>query len=457
MKNKLLISIFLGILGIALFNLGNVRAQLADTSWPMIGGGPQHRGLSTIDTSHINGTIKWTFETGERIESSPVVDENGIIYFGNHENDFYAINPDGTLKWKLDIGNPEYAKVGDPKGILSTPAIAKDGTVYFSSLSDYLFALDPGGAEKWKFRLAITSDTWTSPLIDSNGTIYIGSAMSFKSGDLEDDPSEPTGKLFAINPDGTEKWNFATQSNVATCPAIGSDSTIYLGNYVPMTDLGRLYAINPDGTEKWHFDTDQLIESSPAIDKDGIIYVGTLSGKVYAINPDGTEKWHFQTGDGVSAIPAIGKDGTVYVGSWDAYFYAINPDGTLKWKYKTPDTFEAIIASAAIGKEGTIYIGAGSGIFYAFNPDGTVKWDYESPDIDGFASSPAIGADGTIYVGSQSGKLLAFSGSSTEEEKSTFKIPVIYYGLGILVITLLIAGVVIFVIKKQKNPEKSNY
>ena len=390
-------------------------AQLADSPWPMYHGGPMHGGLSEYDTSHLDGTLEWAFKTGSNIESSPAIGSDGTIYIGSHDNTFYAINPDGTEKWKFEVGEPEYGSAYDTrKGILSSPAVAEDGTIYFSSLSDYFIALNFDGTEKWRFKLAISTDTWTSPLIDPDGTIYTGSSMDYQQ-DIKDDDTGPKGKLFAINSDGTEKWSFSRDTNVASSPSIGSDGTIYIGNYVPMTDVGRIYAINQDGTEKWHFDTDSLVESSVTVDKNGVLYTGTLGGKVYAINSDGTEKWNFQTGDGVSAIPAIGKDGTVYVGSWDAYFYAINPDGSEKWKYKTPDCYEAIVASAAIGGDGTIYIGTGIGIFYAFNPDGTVKWKYELTKPDGFTSSPAIGEDGTIYVGTQSGYLVAFgeSGNAT--------------------------------------------
>ena len=34
-------------------------------------------------------------------------------------------------------------------------------------------------------------------------------------------------------------------------------------------DDGQLYAINPDGNEKWHFTTQGAIASSPAISADG--------------------------------------------------------------------------------------------------------------------------------------------------------------------------------------------
>ena len=79
--------------------------------------------------------------------------------------------------------------------------------------------------------------------------------------------------------------------------------------------MSKLYALNPDGTQKWAFATGDWVDSSPAIGADGTIYVGSYDGKLYALNPDGTQKWAFTTGDAVYSSPAIGADGTIYVGS----------------------------------------------------------------------------------------------------------------------------------------------
>ena len=78
----------------------------------------------------------------------------------------------------------------------------------------------------------------------------------------------------------------------------------------------NLYAINPDGTEKWRFTTGDDVFSSPAINSEGTIYVGSLDNNLYAINSAGTEQWRFPTGNDIHSSPAIALDGTIYVGSW---------------------------------------------------------------------------------------------------------------------------------------------
>ena len=64
-------------------------------------------------------------------------------------------------------------------------------------------------------------------------------------------------------------------------PAIGRDGTIYVA------DWDTLYAIKPDGTERWRFNTENVIgsvDSSPAIGSDGTIYIGTYDGVLQAVN-----------------------------------------------------------------------------------------------------------------------------------------------------------------------------
>ena len=85
-----------------------------------------------------------------------------------------------------------------------------------------------------------------------------------------------------------EKWKFETRDMAWGGPAMDNDGTIYIGAY-------PLYAVYPNGTEKWAFITDGYFTSvTPAIDENGTIYVGNCGAGdsyFYAINPNGTMKW----------------------------------------------------------------------------------------------------------------------------------------------------------------------
>jgi len=379
----------------------------------MFRGDPRHTGQSPYDTSHVDGTVKWTFtpedlfKSSPSFGSSPSIGPDGTIYIGSHKNNVYVINPDGTEKWLFDAGDPVYNKRYDIwNGILSSPAIASDGTIYIRSLSNFLFAINPDGTEKWRFPVKVSTNTWSSPTIGTDGTIYIGSARKYSEGKVK---TEIGGKIYAINPDGTEKWRFETESDVFPSPTIGDDGTIYCGAGA----TGKLYAINPDGTKKWHFQTGLHIESTAAIGSDGTIYFGSWDNNVYAINPDGTEKWHFSTqGGGIVSSPAIGTDGTIYIVANDNNLYAINSHGIEKWRFLLGKAKESA-SSPTIGADGTIYVGfhwtdIGIPTFFAVNPDGTEKWSFVTRG--GVTASPAIDKDGTVYISSHDGGVYAFSG-----------------------------------------------
>jgi len=105
--------------------------------WPMFHYNTQHTGRCPYDTSKNDGTLKWRYQTGYPIQSSPAIASDGTIYVGSDDHYLYAINPNGTLKWKYQTGN----FVTPSPDIASSPAIASDGTIYVGSWDGYLYAI----------------------------------------------------------------------------------------------------------------------------------------------------------------------------------------------------------------------------------------------------------------------------------------------------------------------------
>ncbi|MEW6592836.1 MAG: PQQ-binding-like beta-propeller repeat protein [Candidatus Hadarchaeota archaeon] len=411
--NALLVGSLASVAIVALLlSSGTVGAQLADSPWPMFGRDTKHTGRSPYSTENVDGTIKWNYG-GDGwypkifMESSPAIGLDGTIYIGSEsDNNLYAIKPDGTKKWHFTT----YGMVR------SSPAVGSDGTIYVGSAENnvggetylrgtcVLYAINPDGTKKWSFDVGgnITG-TFSSPAIGSDGTIYYG------SGDYIQPDWLSGGKIYAINPDGTEKWSYSTGGGgVYAAPAIGSDGTVYVGS----TSNKTFYAINPDGTLKWSFVTGGMVTGAAAVGENGTIYFGSTDKNLYALNPDGTERWHFTTGGWLETAPAVGADGAIYVGSFDNNLYAINPDGTEKWHFTTEGSAWGVESSPTISSDGTIYVSSKGG-FYAINPDGTLKWRALSAGVPA-ASNAAINSDGTIYVGSWNG-LYAFSATSQNQ------------------------------------------
>jgi outer membrane protein assembly factor BamB len=58
-------------------------------------------GLATIASAPAlaaDGTLKWQFQTGGLVYSSPAIGDDGTIFVGSEDYYLYAVNPDGTLK-----------------------------------------------------------------------------------------------------------------------------------------------------------------------------------------------------------------------------------------------------------------------------------------------------------------------------------------------------------------------
>ena len=308
---------------------------------------------------------------------------------------------DGAPRWAFTTLSS--ATVGN---IVSSPTVGPDGTVYIgvevgastsTTPSGRLFALKPDGTPRWVF----TTPDWvdSAPAIAADGTIYFGCW---------------DGNLYALRPDGTKKWSYAAKGFIVASPALGADGTIYFGS-----SGGNLYALNPDGTLKWSFPALDWIDSSPAVAPDGTIYFGSWDTNFYAVRPDGTEKWRYKTGGHVSSSPAIAADGTVYVGSRDLNLYAFTAAGALKWNAALGDTIET---APALGADGAIYVTTTGGRLFALETDGGERWRYPRATqtaLSPLYSSPAVRADGSIVFGTSSNALYALNADGTLKFRST--------------------------------------
>ena len=381
---------------------------IGNPPWSMQCHDLHHSSRSPYSTSHIDGLEKWR-RRGIRdgfggVIGGPIIDNKGIIYYGDQDDYIYAIYPNGTMKWAYKTY----------MWILSAPALAEDGTLYVTSWDTRLYALNSTtGKLKWKLG-ALGGVISGSPAIGTDGTIYFGTVRDFDKGDI-----------IAVNPNGTIKWYYEAGNRIYSDPAIGDDGTIYIGS-----DDGYLYAMNPNGTLKWRYKTGHHIKAPPSIAADGTIYVPSYDDYLYAFYPNGILKWKCD-GVGAATNPAIGEDGTIYLSNYDT-FHAVYPNGNLKWTYDLGSSRHIDASSCAISSEGTIYvgvnIGSGSaGELLALNPDGTIKWSKKLSD-ESCDSSPCIGEDGTVYIGSKGntgGYLHAFgpveSNSPPEKPKITGK------------------------------------
>lgn len=324
-----------------------------------------------------DGELKWEFQTGGEIYSSPAIASDGTIYVGSYDSCLYAFSPDGILKWRYKTGDYVY----------SSPAVGSDGTVYVGSGDGCIYAFNPDSSLKWRYQTGAAVES--SPALGFDGTVYVGSL---------------DGYLYALNPDSTLAWRFPTGNGVFSSPAVSFDSIIYAGS-----NDSTFYAVNPDGSLKWSYQTQGRVISSPAIAEDGTVYFGSEDDNIYALNPDGSLKWQRGYACNENTSPVVGAEGIIYFAygfnrtGWDhGGFVALYPqDGSAKWVFGYyPEMPQSSIPVA--GADGTVYIGYNNtqgwgGGLEGIDPDGPkFVWYYDAGTI---GSSPNIASDGTTYFG----------------------------------------------------------
>jgi outer membrane protein assembly factor BamB len=273
----------------------------------------------------------------------------------------------------------------------SNPVFSPDGnTIYIptSTPNGHLFAMNRAtGAINWVFEIS-TITYGGGALVGSDGTIYQGARDK---------------KVYAINPDGTQKWVFTGIGNFDAFPALSADGVIYyLANG---TTNSTLYALNAGtGAELWNKTITGTTGGAVAIDKAGNVYAGTNS-RVVKYNTAGDLEWETAAGSlllteiGSFAIDS-GRNRLYAALRGTAGIAAIDmANGDIKWtRASGGDSYFPIV-----GPDGTIYFNEklAAGKVYAVNPDGTEKWTANigaSMNYGGLVLSDA----GKLYGGTQS-------------------------------------------------------
>ena len=227
--------------------------------------------------------------------------------------------------------------------------------------------------------------------------------------------STPAGHLFAIDVvSGEFKWVFAiSQITYGGGALVAPDGTIY--QCVRNAAINNVYAINPNGTQKWAVKLDAAIGAFPALSADGVLYCLTNKSTLYALDASsGAIKWQQSLDGATGSAVAIDKAGNVYAGT-SAAIYAFKPNKDQIWKLEEVNVTEQ--ATFAL-KEQVLYATLkGGGLVAVDMTNGTKKWTY--PTTKGDAYFPIADKNGNIYFtekGSQTVHAVNVAGSKIWEK-----------------------------------------
>ena len=289
----------------------------------------------------------------------------------------------GNYKWNsVDLnfgGLTGYVKT-------SNPVFSPDGkTMYIptSTPAGHLFAIDVVSGEfKWVF--AISQITYGGgALVAPDGTIY----QCVRKNTIDN--------VYAINPNGTQKWAVKLDAEIGAFPALSADGVLYC-----LTNKSTLYALDASsGAIKWQQSLDGATGSAVAIDKAGNVYAGT-SAAIYSFKPNKEQNWKLEEVNVTEQATFALKDQVLYATLKNGGLVAVDmTNGTKKWTYPTTkgDAYFPIA-----DKNGNVYFTEkGSQTVHAVNASGSKIWEKNVGNNLNY-SGGALSTDGILYIGTQS-------------------------------------------------------
>ena len=289
----------------------------------------------------------------------------------------------GNYKWNsVDLnfgGLTGYVKT-------SNPVFSPDGkTMYIptSTPAGHLFAIDVVSGEfKWVF--AISQITYGGgALVAPDGTIY----QCVRNATINN--------VYAINPNGTQKWAVKLDAAIGAFPALSADGVLYC-----LTNKSTLYALDASsGAIKWQQSLDGATGSAVAIDKAGNVYAGT-SAAIYSFKPNKEQNWKLEEVNVTEQATFALKDQVLYATLKNGGLVAVDmTNGTKKWTYPTTkgDAYFPIA-----DKNGNVYFTEKvSQTVHAVNASGSKIWEKNVGNNLNY-SGGALSTDGILYIGTQS-------------------------------------------------------
>ncbi len=274
------------------------------------------------------------------VSGSPAIDADGRIYVGSEGGTLAGFDGGNTVnkQWSVnrcDICPADNQTLGR---LVSSPAVytfedmdghndtsvflgSADGAVFLyrflgdelvdsskcevcfwrgdADLRQAFIASDPGASVSASF---VSSPTFSANLgTGSLAGIFIGAKITIEH---SDGSTETQGKLYAINHDGSLRWEFPRAGDPPIAPVTSSvafaiGSTLYFTTNADRDSVATgnmLYSLTEAGNLKRAVSiaglTDPAVLLSPSPMSASAVFINGVDGAIHAMNPDGTFLWN---------------------------------------------------------------------------------------------------------------------------------------------------------------------
>ena len=274
-----------------------------------------------------SGALSWRYEFADKVFLPPTLLSDGTIIVTTAGGEFFQITNDGKLLWQDSMqGN---AITTSPLTSNGQFFYAADSTprVYFGNAdNDSMLAFPINGS-------AGTS-VFVYPgelgIIEQDGTIWELNAETsnelgqqvFYSVVVDETlgyllvPYFSQNSLAALSIGGFP-WTFNTAGHITGAPSLMPNGAVYVGTEITGSNpsTGRLYRLNPGGTEDWNTVLGAAPDTDIITDIDGTAFFGAITqgaeSGMYAFESDMSLSWTYFTPERLPKTPAFGGPGRV--------------------------------------------------------------------------------------------------------------------------------------------------
>jgi outer membrane protein assembly factor BamB len=207
------------------------------------------------------GDLAWRYAAKGKVFTSPAVTDDGLTIVGSQDHHVHAVTSGGTLAWTVDLG-------ADVDG---GPAVSDDGSIYVGTDAGDVVKLDANGHVAWR-----------TPV----GGFVRGALSIARNGDVLTGTYGPVPRVVRLSPDGMVRGAFpirgtgAREFGIHGGPLEDEGGVLYFG---AQDDV--VYAVAPDGTERWRFETGGDVDAPLSMLSDGSLIVPSEDGTVTLLLP----------------------------------------------------------------------------------------------------------------------------------------------------------------------------
>jgi hypothetical protein len=348
--------------------------------------------------------------------------------------------PSGRIRWSFDVASDL---------VRHRAAVAGDGTVYLNDVAGRLYALSADGGLRWIFQAGARGGV--GPVsVGADGTVYV-------AGSVPKDPAQvcadanvtQVDAVFAVNPDGTQKWVFDdTCQGLIAGPNTGPDGRVYAvtnkgglgafalsaegaldwnaGNFSEANPTGfeivfgtsaageprqffqfsqndvhfqaQLFAYSLTGTQVWARGTSKGAQPAVGPASSNVFFSTEYGpgGQIRSYTPGGVHRWFSNIYPEVHmSVLDSGPDDTVYVAQDNYFLNAIDPgSGSIRWTYHE---LTAVFGPPVASPDNRLVLSGGKhnsgrpGLVWAVGINGALLWKQQLPDVPGlFPGGQAI-------------------------------------------------------------------